>query len=52
MHPPNYKGNPILGVVLIPSKNELWISNEEFGVRKKMDIRKKQKYQRKKVLAK
>ena len=40
----SYKEKPILGIVLIPGKNELWISNgKEVWCEKKMDLRKNQK---------
>ena len=38
----NFKKKPYLGVVLIPEKDELWISDgKKFGVRKEMDPGKK-----------
>ena len=44
----NYKNKPLLGVVLIPDKNELWITNREmvwcenkYGELKKTKLRKK-----------
>ena len=33
----NYKKKAYIGIVLIPEKNELWISNgERFGVKREM----------------
>ena len=47
----NYKGKPILGVVLIPSKNELWISNgKEVWCEKKNGYKEKTKISTKKSL--
>ena len=39
----NYKQKPYIGFVLIPEKDELWISDgvKMFGVKKKMDHKKK-----------
>ena len=35
----NYKRKPLIGVVLIPEKDELWISYaEKLGVRKEMEV--------------
>ena len=48
----NYKGKPILGVVLIPSKNELWISNgKEVWCEKKNGYKEKTKILTKKSLS-
>jgi len=47
----NYKKNPILGVVLIPEKDELWIADgEKVWVEKKNRCRQKPNFNNKKML--